>query len=77
MFKGRPILAGNSDLNQAQLIFNLVGSPTEESMPGWTSLPGCEGVKNFGNRPGNLGEIFKEYCQTLPSLRSHLRDILE
>lgn len=61
MFKGKPILAGSSDLNQAQLIFNLVGSPTEENMPGWSALPGCEGVRAFGYRPGNLHEIFKEY----------------
>lgn len=61
MFRGKPILAGNSDLNQAQLIFNLVGSPTEENMPGWSSLPGCEGVKSFGFKSGNLHEVFKEY----------------
>lgn len=61
MFKGKPILAGTSDLNQAQLIFNLVGTPSEENMPGWTSLPGCEGVKSFGSKPGNLSEVFKEY----------------
>jgi serine/threonine-protein kinase BUR1 len=65
MFKGKPILAGNSDLNQAHLIFNLVGSPTEENMPGWSSLPGCEGVKNFGSRPGNLSQVFKEYVLRL------------
>ena len=61
MFRGKPILAGNSDLNQAQLIFNLVGTPTEENMPGWSSLPGCEGVKSFGFKSGNLHEVFKEY----------------
>lgn len=61
MFKGKPILAGRSDLNQAQLIFGLVGTPSEETMPGWSSLPGCEGVKNFGNKPGNVSEVFKEY----------------
>ncbi|RAL05666.1 CDC2/CDK family serine/threonine-protein kinase [Aspergillus ibericus CBS 121593] len=72
MFKGKPILAGNNDLNQAQLIFDLVGSPTEESMPGWTLLPGCEGVKNFGNRPGNLCEIFKDQSATAISLLSEL-----
>lgn len=60
MFKGKPILSGSSDLNQAQLIFNLVGSPTEDSMPGWSSLPGCEGVKIFGFQRGNLAEVFKE-----------------
>ena len=62
MFKGKPILAGSSDLNQIQLIFNLVGAPTDENMPGWRALPGCEGVKNFGFRSGNLVETFREYC---------------
>lgn len=33
MFKGKPILSGSSDLNQTQLIFSLVGTPTEENMP--------------------------------------------
>jgi len=61
MFKGKPILTGNSDLNQAQLIFSLVGTPTEENMPGWSQLPGCEGVKNFGYKRGNLHESFREY----------------
>ncbi|KAG0156688.1 hypothetical protein PDIDSM_3869 [Penicillium digitatum] len=60
MFKGKPILAGKSDLNQAELIFNLVGTPTEENMPGWSQLPGCEGVKNFAFKRGNLHTFFKE-----------------
>lgn len=60
MFKGKPILSGSSDLNQAHIIFNLVGSPTEENMPGWSSLPGCEGVKNFQYRRGNLDDVFRE-----------------
>lgn len=64
MFRGKPILAGSSDLNQAQLIFSLVGTPTEENMPGWSSLPGCEGIKNFGYRSGNLHEVFKEYWRS-------------
>lgn len=65
MFKGKPILAGNSDLNQAELIFNLVGTPTEENMPGWSQLPGCEGVKNFAFKRGNLHAFFKEYVTSL------------
>ncbi|KAL2866338.1 Serine/threonine-protein kinase bur1 [Aspergillus lucknowensis] len=72
MFKGKPILAGNSDLNQAQLIFNLVGTPTEDNMPGWSSLPGCEGVKSFGNRPGNLAEVFRNQSPTAISLLTEL-----
>ncbi|KAL4917903.1 kinase-like domain-containing protein [Aspergillus aurantiobrunneus] len=72
MFKGKPILAGNSDLNQAQLIFGLVGTPTEENMPGWSSLPGCEGVKSFGNKPGNLAEVFKDQSPIAISLMTEL-----
>ncbi|GAB1200544.1 hypothetical protein APSETT444_009917 [Aspergillus pseudonomiae] len=72
MFKGKPILAGTSDLNQAQLIFNLVGTPSEENMPGWSSLPGCEGVKSFGSKPGNLSEVFKEQDPAAVSLLGEL-----
>ncbi|KKK15976.1 putative CDK9 [Aspergillus rambellii] len=72
MFKGKPILAGSSDLNQAQLIFNLVGNPTEENMPGWSSLPGCEGVKSFSSKPGNLAEVFKTQSPMAISLLSEL-----
>ncbi|KAJ9211527.1 hypothetical protein DTO166G4_6807 [Paecilomyces variotii] len=72
MFKRKPILAGNSDLNQAHLIFNLVGTPTEENMPGWSSLPGCEGVKNFGSKPGNLAQVFKDQGPVAISLLTEL-----
>lgn len=61
MFKGKPILTGSTDLNQIQLIFNLVGSPTEETMPGWTALPGCEGVKTFHPRLSTLATVFRQY----------------
>ncbi|KAF7173245.1 hypothetical protein CNMCM5623_005483 [Aspergillus felis] len=72
MFKGKPILAGSSDLNQAQLIFNLVGTPTEENMPGWSSLPGCEGVKSFGYKSGSLREAFKDQSPMAISLLEEL-----
>lgn len=61
MFVRKPILAGSSDLNQIQMIFDLVGSPTEDNMPGWTSLPGCEGVREFKSRPSTLAQRFREY----------------
>ena len=72
MFKGRPILAGNSDLNQAQLIFDLVGAPTDENMPGWRSLPGCEGVRDFKPRSGTLHHVFRENGSGVISLLSEL-----
>lgn len=72
MFKGKPILAGNSDLNQAQMIFDLVGSPTEENMPGWSSLPGCEGVSSFQYRPSTLPQAFREQGSSAISLLTEL-----
>lgn len=72
MFKGRPILAGNSDVNQAQLIFDLVGSPNEENMPGWNSLPGCEGITSFQYRPSTLRHVFREQGSAAISLLSEL-----
>ncbi|KAL1302562.1 hypothetical protein AAFC00_002944 [Neodothiora populina] len=59
MFEGRPILEGKSDLNQAQIIFELVGSPNEATMPGWSQLPGCEGVKEWESHRGNINHRFR------------------
>ncbi|KAL2393298.1 Serine/threonine-protein kinase bur1 [Exophiala dermatitidis] len=72
MFKRRPILTGNSDLNQAQLIFDLVGSPTDETMPGWRDLPGCENFVNWGNKPSRLATVFHELSPQGLSLLSEL-----
>ncbi|KAL8751386.1 MAG: hypothetical protein Q9199_006447 [Rusavskia elegans] len=72
MFRGKPILAGTSDLNQAQLIFDLVGSPTEENMPGWSSLPGCDGVTSFSPRPSTLAQVFRQEGSSAISLLSEL-----
>ena len=72
MFKERPILAGNSDLNQAHLIFDLVGAPNETNMPGWSSLPGCEGVREFAARPSTLSQRFREQGSSAISLLSEL-----
>ena len=48
MYRGRPILQGNTDMDQAMKIFQLCGSPTQKNMPGFDRLPGCDGVKLFG-----------------------------
>ncbi|KAJ5888884.1 Serine/threonine-protein kinase bur1 [Penicillium taxi] len=72
MFKGKPILSGRSDLEQLELIFNLVGSPTEDNMPGWSTLPGCEGVKSFAYSRGNLPGSFKALSPLAISLLSEL-----
>ncbi|KAF6241601.1 hypothetical protein HO173_000312 [Letharia columbiana] len=72
MFKGRPILQGNTDLNQIHLIFDLMGSPNEENMPGWSTLLGCEGVKSFPQRKSTLSQTFREQGPSFISLLGEL-----
>lgn len=57
MLWGKPILAGESDGHQLEIIFDLCGNPTDENMPGWRQLPGAEVVKSR-LRPGDLNQRF-------------------
>ncbi|PSK56640.1 hypothetical protein B9Z65_6264 [Elsinoe australis] len=59
LFERRPILEGKTDLNQAEIIFELVGSPNEDTMPGWAQLPGCEGVRQWAPKRGNINSRFR------------------
>lgn len=59
MLVGRPILSGESDARQLEIIFDLVGSPTDESMPGWRSLPGAQGLQPPYRAP-TIAQRFKE-----------------
>jgi serine/threonine-protein kinase BUR1 len=59
MLVGKPILAGDSDANQLKIIFDLTGTPTDENMPGWKSLPGAEGL-NPPFKPSTLSQRFRE-----------------
>ena len=68
MFKRQPILTGKSDLDQAHKIWDLMGSPTDNNMPGWKSLPGHEGVSVWEPRPGTLKETFRELSADALSL---------
>jgi serine/threonine-protein kinase BUR1 len=58
MFKRRPILTGQSDLHQAQIIFQLLGTPTDETMPGWSNLPGAGPVTQMQPMRGNIDKTF-------------------
>lgn len=74
MFKRKPILDGKSDLHQASLIFELVGSPTDETMPGWNTLPGAAEVAQYPQRSGKLETEFREQGSSAISL---LRELLK
>ncbi|KAG5353415.1 hypothetical protein C0989_006928 [Termitomyces sp. Mn162] len=47
MFNRRPILPGNSDLDQLEKIWQLCGTPNQHTWPNFDALPGCDGVKRF------------------------------
>uniref|UniRef100_A0A672HVP8 Cyclin-dependent kinase 7 n=1 Tax=Salarias fasciatus TaxID=181472 RepID=A0A672HVP8_SALFA len=51
-----PFLAGDSDLDQLTKIFEALGTPTEETWPGMTSLPDYVSFKPFPGTP--LEHIF-------------------
>lgn len=57
MLVGKPILSGESDSHQLEIIFDLCGTPTDENMPGWRQLPGAEVIKPR-QRPGDLSRRF-------------------
>ncbi len=59
MLFGKPIVSGDSDSHQLDLIWDLMGAPNDETMPGWRSLPGGESL-NPRPRSGNLETRFKE-----------------
>ncbi|KAH9909798.1 protein kinase-like protein [Xylariomycetidae sp. FL2044] len=67
----KPILAGESDSHQLEIIFDLVGSPTEQNMPGWKQLPGAEAL-NPRPRPGSLAVRFREHGSVAISLLKEL-----
>ncbi|KAF5390091.1 hypothetical protein D9757_003869 [Collybiopsis confluens] len=49
MFNRRPILPGNSDVDQLDKIWNLCGTPNQYSWPNYDKLPGFEGMQRFTN----------------------------
>ncbi|KAI8940867.1 hypothetical protein NX059_002128 [Plenodomus lindquistii] len=73
MFKRKPILAGQSDIHQAQIIFELIGSPNDESMPGWDQLPGAEPIRAFPQSGGTIATKFRELT---PAGLSLIKDLM-
>ena len=58
MFERKPILEGKTDIDQCVRIFALVGSPTEQNMPGWTALEGCENTREWQSSRGDIDKRF-------------------
>ncbi|QIW99016.1 hypothetical protein AMS68_004534 [Peltaster fructicola] len=58
MYERKPILEGRTDVDQCVRIFQLIGSPTDETMPGWHKLPGCEGQNQWDYKKGDIDQRF-------------------
>ena len=61
MFWRRPILPGNSDLDQLDKIWSLCGSPNQQNWPDYDQLPGCEGVIRFPTRSRRVKDVYERY----------------
>ncbi|KAF7875050.1 hypothetical protein EAF04_002222 [Stromatinia cepivora] len=72
MFLGKPILQGESEEQQLKLIFDLCGTPNEENMPGWRSLPKAQGLNFSPPRPSTLAQRFREQGSGAISLLQEL-----
>jgi len=56
-----PILRGESELDQLEKIWELCGTPTEETWPGYRNLPGCQDMKFEPQRFNCISERFKNF----------------
>jgi serine/threonine-protein kinase BUR1 len=59
MFTRRPILAGASDLEQLERIWQLCGTPNQHTWPNFDDLPGCEGVKRFATHQRKIKQVYE------------------
>ena len=72
MYKGKPILQGPNDIAQLDMVFQLCGTPTEVTWPGWMLLPGCEGVRSFKTWPRTLEREYERHGEECVDLLGHL-----
>ncbi|THH02956.1 hypothetical protein EW145_g6661 [Phellinidium pouzarii] len=72
MFMRRPILPGNSDLDQLDKIWAICGSPNQQNWPDYDKLPGCEGQIRFKPQERRIKSVYeslgKETCALLDRL---------
>lgn len=67
-----PLMAGKSEINQFQLIVDLLGTPSDQIWPGFSSLPGAKSM-NFKRQPyNNLKHKFSWLSPAGLTLLNHL-----
>ncbi|KAJ3747956.1 kinase-like domain-containing protein [Lentinula detonsa] len=71
MFHRRPILPGNSDIDQLDRIWALCGTPNQHTWPNYDQLPGCDGMKRF------TSTISRKIKQTYETIGPETVDLLD
>jgi cell division cycle 2-like len=61
MLLGEPLIQGTDELDQLNKIFRLLGTPTEESWPGWNTLPNYQKITFKQYNVNKLRENFPAY----------------
>ena len=73
---GKPLMAGQGEVNQLELTFKLCGSPTAESWPGYAELPGTAKFKWKPTRPTLRGILPAQSYTGAPYLSATGLDLL-
>ncbi|TIB06354.1 hypothetical protein E3P96_00533 [Wallemia ichthyophaga] len=78
MFTHKPILQGQTDIDQLRRIFELCGDPTPSSWPGWESIKGQYDIdiKTSGFKGGNLRSKFTQLTSSDQSTLNLLENML-
>src|ERR1700759_5502934 len=58
LLKNQPLLQGKNEADQLSKIFSLIGTPTEQSWPGFRRLPNARALRISPNKTGNSGAPF-------------------
>ena len=60
LFRRKPILMGNTDMDQLMKVIELAGSPTDDNWPGWSQYAGIAGLQGLRFRLNSVRKVFAE-----------------
>ena len=77
MASGKPLFPGSAIDNQLELIFRILGTPTESSWPGVASYKSFEPFKFTAFKPESLiasAPRYCHFCQVMKRCQRHLAE---
>ena len=61
LFTSKPVFQGTDEISQLEVIYSVLGTPSEEDWPGLGDLPWYELVKPKESLPSRFGEVFAKW----------------